>query len=250
MLRIDIDAADIARQFKEMALEVEQDIKQGVAKLAAAMHAKVLEDSQQELHTSRKAYADALNRLEEVSDGVYVIALDQSALWIEEGIPSNHDMKPDLLKNVAPNRWGMKSKVIPFEHAKPSSQMTGLAKKISGQLGRELKKRGVPFKKGVEYDSNGSPRVGKIHEFDFASAIPGKGNTPALKNVNIYQSMIGGNVRRQATTFRTVTDSPGSAGKWIHPGLMPRQFFEAAQEWGMQEWDSVMLPEILKKWNR
>ncbi len=242
MLKIDIDAAGIAQQFKEMALEVEQDVMQGVKRLAASMHAKVLEDSQQELHTSRKKYADALNKLEEVAPGVYVISLNESAMWIEEGIPNDKDMKPWLLK-------GKESVVIPFEHSKPSSQMTGLARNISNKLGRELKKRGVPFKKGIETDpTTGSPRLGKLHEFDFASAIPGKGNTPALKGVTIYQGMVDGDVRRQVTTFRTVTR--GQEGKWIHPGFTAKKFFEAAQRWGLEEWEKVMLPEIMEKWKR
>jgi hypothetical protein len=249
MLKLNIDVAGIAKQFREIAHEVEQDLNLGVKKLAAATHAKILEDSQQELHTSREKYAKALNRIQEIAPNVYVIALDESALWIEEGIPNNHDMKPALLKNAKSYPGGKRYRVIPFEHAKPPSQMTGIAQKIASQLGKELKKRGVPFK-SIEKDAWGRPLQSSrpIHKFDFDSAIPGKGNTPALKNVEIYQGMVNGNVRRRVTTFRTVTDGPESAGKWHHPGFKARHFFERAHNWAGHEWDAEMLPEILRKW--
>jgi hypothetical protein len=247
MIKIDIDAASIAREFKEMALEVEQDLRKGVGRLAASMHAKILEDSQQQLHTSRKKYADALNRLEEITPGVYVIALDESALWIEEGLSENYDMKPGLLKNARTSSNGKKYRVIPFEHSKPASEMTGLAQAISRQAGRELKKRGLPFKK-LEYGPDARPIVSDspLHKFDFVSAIPGRGNTPALKGLAIYQGMANGNVRRRITTFRTVSED--QIGKWIHPGVEAKHFFESASEWGFREWENVMLPEILEKW--
>lgn len=247
MIKIHIDVAEIASQFKELALEVEQDLTKGVARLAAITHAKILEDSQQELHSSRKKYADALNKVEEISSGVFVIALDPSAMWIEEGIPENHDMKPDLLKNpkVYPN--GKKYKIIPFEHSKAPSEMTGYAKDVANRMKIQMEKRGTKFHK-LEFNKNGSPRIGRLHEFDFKSEIPGKGNTPIMKGVNVFQSMRGGKVRRDIMTFRTVTDGPESAGKFIHPGMTPKRYFDKASEWAVQIWEAEMLPEILKKW--
>ena len=55
-LKIKIDTAAIAAQFKELALEVEQDLQKGVANLAAITHAKVAEMAGEELKTSRKTF--------------------------------------------------------------------------------------------------------------------------------------------------------------------------------------------------
>jgi hypothetical protein len=248
MIKIEIDVAGIAQQFKDMALEVEQDLTKGVAKLAAMTHARILEDSQQELHTSRKKYAQAFDEVQEVSPGVFALTLNQSALWIEEGLPENFDMKPGLLKNSKTSGNGKKYKVIPFEHSKAPSEMSGYAQKVASRMKTQIEKRGVKFHK-IEFNKNGSPRMGRLHEFDFKSEIPGKGNTPIMKGVNIFQSMRGGKVRRDVMTFRTVTDGPGSEGKFIHPGFTPKHYFEKATEWAVREWETAMLPEILKKWS-
>lgn len=249
MIGINIDVAGIAAQFKELQLEVEQDLQQGVARLAASMHAKILEDSQQELHSSRRQYSDALNRLEEVAPGIFLISLEESAMWIEEGIKPGYDMKESLLKNPKLYPSGKKYKIVPFEYGKTPSSMSGFAKSVSSNIQRELKKRSVPYKK-IEYGANGEAKTGRLHEFNFGGEKPGKGNTPVMKGVNIYQSMQNGSVRRDILTFRTVTDGPESAGKWIHPGFAPKKFFEKAEEWGLKEWEQVMLPDILGKWTR
>jgi hypothetical protein len=245
MLKIYIDVQNIAKEFKELKEEVERDLNQGVARLAASIHAKVLEDSQQELHSTREIYAKALNRVEEISPGVYIIALEEAAMWIEEGIKAGMDMKKGLLKNPKMYPSGKKYKVVPFEYSKTPSSMTGYAQQVSSKIQQHLRRRNVPYK-GIEYGPNGSPRVGRLHEFDFGGPKPGKGNTPVMKGVNIYQSAEGGNVRRDVLTFRTVTED--QEGKWIHPGLTKKNFFERAQTWGINEWEQTMLPAILEKY--
>lgn len=243
MLVFQIDVAGIAAQFKEFKDEVETDLNKGVARLAASIWGKILEDSQQELHSTREIYRQALNDVVEVSPGVHLIALDGSAMWIEEGRKSG-DMKEDLLRNPKHYANGKKYKVVPFVYNKAPSSMTGFAKHVSSKIQKELKKQGVPWA-GVEH-RRGKPIMGKVHNFDFGGPIPGKGNTPVMKGVSIYQGMQGGNVRKDILTFRTVTED--QAGKWLHPGLQPKHFFEKALTWGENEWDQTMLPEIVTKW--
>lgn len=249
-LKINIDAASLAKQFKELAAEVEQDIRKGVQNLAAITHAKVAEMANAELKTSRKEFTDALG-FEEIADGVWVVSVDQSGLWIEEGIEPGHDMKPDLLKNATKtSKEGNSYRSIPFEHSKAPSQLTQSSQNIVNLLKSELKKEKIPFKK-IEKNSDGSPRIGKLHSKNFDSPIPGKGNTPALKGVSIYQTKTKtGSIRRDILTFRTVSEGPRSAGKWIHPGKEPRHFLERAEEWALKTWEMDILPEILSKYDR
>ena len=49
-------------------------------------------------------------------------------------------------------------------------------------------------------------------------------------------------------TFRTVTDGPGSQGKWIHPGMDGKKFLDKAAEWAEKNFYDQILPEILEKW--
>jgi hypothetical protein len=248
-LKINIDVAAIAAQFKEFALELEQDLRKGVANLAAITHAKVVENAQQELHSSRQTFMDNLG-FEEISPGIWVISIDQGAMWIEEGIEANKDMKPDLLKNAKTSSKGVQYKVIPFDEGKAPSQMTPYAQGVVARIKQNLKKQDVPFKK-IEFNSDGSPRVGKLHEFDFGGEKPGKGNTPVMKGVSIYQSVTKtGNVRRDILTFRTVSNGPESAGKWVHPGYDAKKYLDKAADWAMNEWEQSILPEVLSKWNK
>jgi hypothetical protein len=247
-LKIKIDTASIVAQFKELALEVEQDIHKGVANLAAITHAKVAEMASEQLKSSKKTFTDNLG-FEEISPGIWVVSIDEDALWIEEGIEANKDMKPGLLKNATKtSKDGFKYRSIKFEHSKAPSQMTGNAQMIVSQIKSNLKKEGISFKK-IEKHPNGSPKVGKLHTFDWKGSVPGKGNTPQLKGVSIYQTLTkSGNVRRDILTFRTVSGGPASAGKWIHPGVEAKKFLDQAAEWGIKIWEDQILPEILSKY--
>ena len=243
-IKIKIDASAIAKEFKEFQKEVEADLKKGVASLASITHAKVAEMAQQELKSSRKQFMDSLH-FEEVDDGIWVVSVDAKAFWIEEGISPNFDMKPGLLKNAQTNKKGGKYKVVPFEHSKAPSQLTPKARAIVNEIRTNLKKENVPFK-GIERNADGSPRIGKLHSFDWTSDKPGRGNTPVLHGVSIYQSIKGGNVRRDILTFRTVTDK--QTDKWIHPGLKAKKFLDRAADWAVKEWEDKILPDILNKW--
>ena len=251
-LKIKIDTAGIAKQFKDLALEVEQDLNKGVANLAAITHAKVAELASSELKSSRKTLSDNLG-FEEIIPGVWVVSIDQDALWIEEGISPNQDMKPDLLKNARNiSKDGYKYRAIPFDYGKAPSQLTGYAQNVVSRIRANLKKEGVPFKKIEKFEAGpkkGQPRTGKLHTFDWGGEIPGKGNTPILKGVSIYQTVTKtGNVRRDILTFRTVSGGPSSHGKWIHPGFEAKKFLDRAAEWATKEWEDKILPEILSKY--
>lgn len=252
-LNFNINAAAIAEQFNAFKLEVEQDLNKAVANLAAITDAKVKEMASQELHTSRKEFMDSLG-FEEVSPGVWVISVNESGLWVEEGIDANKDMKPGLLaENFKTSKEGHRYKAIPFDYSTPPSHQSASTQQVVSFLRSKLKKEKVPFKK-IERNTDGSPKVGKLHEFDFGNPKgtmggPGKGNTPVLKNLSIYQSVTKtGNVRRDILTFRTVSSGPGSQGKWHHPGLEAKKFLDRALEWAMKEWEEKILPEVMEKW--
>lgn len=252
-LKFNVDVSAIAKEFENFKLEVEKDLQKAVANLAAITDAKVKEMASLELKSSRKPFMDSLG-FEEVAPGVWVISVDESGLWVEEGIESNKDMKPGLLaKNFKTSKAGYKYKTIPFDYSKAPSQLTASTQQLISYLKQSLRKENVPFKK-IERDASGSPKVGKLHEFDFGNPKgtmggPGKGNTPVFKGLSIYQSITKtGNARRDILTFRTVSSGPKSADKWFHPGAEGKKFLDRAFEFAMIEWREKILPEILDKW--
>lgn len=244
-LKFGVDAAQIAQAFKEMALEVEQDLEKGIANLAAMTDAKTKELAQAELKSSRQKYMENLT-MEEVQPGIWVVSLDQPALFIEEGLPPNTDMKPGLLKDAKVAKDGTRYKVIPFDHGRAPSQMTPYAKSVVDDIKKKLKADNIPFKK-IEINENGSPKRGLLHSKNYGGEIPGKGNTPVMDGLSIYQSTTKtGNVRRDIMTFRTVTSKQGD--KWIHPGVEAKKYMDKALDWAIKEWEDKILPEILKKY--
>lgn len=246
-LKFEIDAEAIAKEFAEFALEVEQDLNTAVANLAAITNAKVKEMAQKELHSTRQKYIDALS-FAEISPGLWVVSLDESALWIEEGLPE-HDMRPDLLKNAKMSKNGIQYKVIPFNHSVAPSTLTQPAQEAQAFIKANLKKQGIPFKK-IEVNADGSPKVGKLHSnLNFGGGTQGKGTSQRGDGVNIYQNKTAsGSIRRDVMTFRTVTSK--SDGKWQYPGLDPKLFLDRAYEEALSLWESEILPDVLKRWGK
>lgn len=253
-LKFNIDAAAMAEVFKEMAMEVQQDLEKGIANLAAMTRAHTLELAEKELKSTFTLYRDNL-RLEEVSDGVSVVTLEQPALFIEEGLNPNFDMKPGLLKNAENAEDGSRYKVIPFDQGKGPSQMTPYAKDVVDRIRKQLKKDNIPFKSPLEVDQQkgsrtiGAPLRGLLHRKNYGGEIPGKGNTPVMDGVSIYQTTTKtGNVRRDIMTFRTVSSKQGD--KWIHPGLDAKKFMDKALAWAEKIWEDQILPEIFAKYDQ
>ena len=84
---------------------------------------------------------------------------------------------------------------------------------------------GIPFLKGLRitqtalFNDDGTPRLDK------------KGRQMASRSI---------------TTFRVVS-SKHEGERWNYPGIEGTHFFEEALEWASREWESKMLPELLKK---
>jgi hypothetical protein len=249
-LKFFINAEELASIFGEAKKEAEQAITDGVAKLAAMTHAKVLQLANEDLHSTRKLYTDNLD-FKQISDGVWVVTLDEPAMFIEEGRQSG-SMVDDLLKNNSKvSKDGNRYKVIPFEHSKPQSQQTKFSQDLTSQIKRQLKSQNIPFKK-LEYNADGSPRIGKLHTMDLPSAHPTeKASHPALHGLTIYQTKTAsGNVRRDIMTFRVVSDKSKRENKWVHPGLEAKHYFEKAWEDCQRTWEDEILPEILKQYEK
>jgi hypothetical protein len=252
-LKFQINADEIAAQFKEFADMVKADMRKAMDNLATLTRERIVEVAQNgenekregALNTSLKTYMDALSDAEEISPGVWVISLDEKALWIEEGM-EKHDMKPDLLK-------GRKSRIIPFRYDRAKTQNTPFTQGLIAQIRQALKRDKLSIKK-IEYDKHGSPRIGKLHEYNLGGPRPGKGNTPALTRLNVYQTPLYSDiatkkmhVKREVLTFRTVKKE-GQEGKWIHPGLKAKKYMDKAMDQAVQDWEQKILPEIVEKW--
>lgn len=263
-LILNIDVESLVSELQDFKQEIKQDLEKGVALLAASTHSHVREMAEQELSSSTFMEFNKSLSYEEIAPGVFVISIAEEALWIEDGLPAGFDMKPGLLKNGKTGKNGSRYQVIPFDYGTtPSKTPTGVKSDISF-IERELKK--IPENVGkkdsdqiklrkIEVNADGSPRIGKLHEFNFGNKNgalkgPGKSKTPQFSRLTIYQTQnpTTGEVKRSSMTFRTVSNGPGSAGKWIHPGKDAKNFMDKALDFAEKLWESKILPEILSKY--
>lgn len=276
-LKIQVDVKGIAEAMGVAVKEIEPILQGEIEQLAKFTKEAAQELAQSRLKDSkmRELYLDNLD-WEQVTDGIWVVWLDQPAMWLEEGIKAG-DMKPWLLKNAKPVKnpgpnTGTKYKVIPFlygQSGKTTGNLTPTStpknsaftqstiKDIRVKLQEENAMRKLQNQpqvnlKNIEYNKDGSPKSGKLHEFNFGH---GRGNaypsptatTRTLTRLSIYQTVKDGKARRDILTFRTVSDGPGSQGKWMHPGRAPLKILDEAFKIAEDRWFQQVLPKIMEK---
>ena len=247
-LKYEINADEILAAFSQFKDEAQKAMEESFEKMVFDAYADVVKQASTLSSATNKIYMEALQQPHDVTPHVWVIALDEKALWIEEGIEANKDMKPGLLK-------GAKYKVIPFRYDKKPSANTPMTQALVSEINQKLRKHDLSISK-IEKDAAGSPKQGLLHEFDMS----GKGRhvswvkrrsdeTHPLTRLRIYQNTDKqGNTRRDAMVFRTVTSGPASAGKFIHPGYAAKNFMDKAMDKAINEWENRVLPEIFAKW--
>jgi len=254
-MKIYIDAEKIAEEIGQFQESVKTDVKEQVGKLAAQTHREILELAKAQLRRNKDEQGSIYGifaencKFVQVSDGIWVVEIRKPALWIEEGVKTEYDMKEALLKKTEPSENGFRYRVIPFDHGKPPSKQTAFAAQVVTDIRNQLRKDKINFKK-IERNEDKSPRVGKLHTLDYGGQAPGKGNTPVMQGISIYQTAKGGSVRRDILTFRTVTDAPNQKNKWIHPGFEGKKFIEQAHKWATEIWEKEVLPSIVEKWKK
>jgi hypothetical protein len=245
---------------------LEQFCKEETLKLGAMVHAHMVEEANQKLHSRRQKYLDSLSP--KIEDDAYVIELGQEAVWIDDGVPP-HSMIEDLLSSPKAKRSASGSMylVVPFLHGPnrgatntPASQMD-----IVGAVKKSLKQNKIPWAK-VERYPNGQPKIGRLHSLDIndqplkTKEGPGQGhgkigevrsgNTGIsfLKGLSVYQNDNGkGGVTRSILTFRVVSSSQAGSGKWQFPGLEGVHIMENAQQWGIEQIEREILPDLMAR---
>jgi hypothetical protein len=262
MIQLNIDLSPLTQLGQDLKPRLEKALQQAAANLAVQAHAHLLEQVQSQLNSTREKYVDAIS-FNQVNDSTWMIHLDQSAMWIEEGLPE-HEMLDNLLKSSKAKiaKDGSKYLVVPFQHNKGPTQQTQAQGDLTNTVKAELKKRNIPYGK-LERDDKGKAKTGLLHSFDITKdpikthegAGQGHGpigqvrqgttGIPFLQSVRVYQRNVGGRTQRGIMTFRVASSKQRGTGKWVHPGLQPRNFLDETADWANQLWDT-MREEISK----
>lgn len=254
-IKVNLNTSELASLIGEKLEQAKQLTEKAVASLATQTHAKILEMAQQELRSTRQIYVDNLT-LKQENSNVWLVVLDDPAMFIEDGRPAG-SMVDDLLRNNAKiSKSGKKYKVIPLKKNTPPTSTPISQMSLRETLASELKKiskirkqhgqEGISMTK-IERHVDGTPKIGNLHRFDIRSGKVGVSGKDYLHGITVSQKMNkDGGVDRFIGTFRVVTEDHKAQGRWFHPGLAPKDFFERATRWAEQEWDSKIYPEIIK----
>ena len=233
-------------------------MKDAARNLSAMTLNHIKREVQTKLKSRREKYDKALSIKQEGE--VWIIELDSAARWIEEGLPP-HEMIDDLLKKGAhTSKDGSKYKAIPFQHNKGPANTPASSADLSEAIQKEMKKRKIPFGK-LETDAQGNPKIGKLHEFNVKTPNktgqgPGQGwgpvdkpkqgptGIPFLNGVQVHQKQVTDSEGKKRTikaitTMRMVSSKMKGTGRWFHPGLQPKLFFNEAQQWAIDEWEKM-----------
>jgi hypothetical protein len=256
-LNFKINSNDFANVLDEFKTQLQRELNQSVRQLAKITYEKTLEIAGQKLKNTLDFYKDNLS-MKNDGPSITVITLDEKAVGLEDGT-ERFDMKPGLLagKSGKDGKNGRYA-IVPFKHNSKPSQQTQKAQDLTNQIKKVLRQENIPYAK-IEKDSNGSPKIGLLHKIDIDSDKPTpKASHPALHGLRIYQNEVkdanGNNVKdkqgnnkieRGILTFRTVKEGQD---KWMHPGFRKIGAMDEAFQFAMEQWDSQILPELMKKW--
>lgn len=271
MIYLNVDLAAILELRNDLEPKVRQVLRDAARDLSHQTHAHIAEEVNQKLHSTRDKYQKAL-KIDEVDDETFLITLDRSAMWIEEGL-GEHEMIDDLLKSPKTKtaKDGSRYLAVPFQHNKGPTSQTPAQTDLTNTLRAELKRRNIPYGK-LEMGANG-PKLGLLHKFDImrmptkTQEGPGMGKGPLgavrqgptgipfLQHIRIYQKQIvdpetnKSRVVKNIMTFRMVSSKHKGSGRWVHPGLEAKHFFEEAQKWAENQWETRIVPDIMKRLN-
>jgi len=250
-LKFNVDIERLSKHLDGVKKDVQEDLTKGVENLASMTHAKTLELATEELTILSKIYKDNVE-FSNPAPNFWVVTLKEPAMWIEEGRKSGF---MEELLNGKSARQGKNGKyaIIPFKHNKNPTEQSPKAYDLAKEIQYELKKKGVAWKK-IEKNEDGSPRIGRLHSFQFNNprAIAQKDihKNPLTKGVSVYQTkQKDGSVRRDIMTFRVISEKHKNEGLWVHPGRQGNKILDKAFDWAMQTWEKDILPAIFEKYN-
>lgn len=142
--------------------------------------------------------------------------------------------------------------IIPLKHNKKNIKDHSMkTQELMGQIKSFLKEKKIPSTK-LEFNPDGSPKMGLLHRFNVDSAKPSeKAKYPALSGLAIYQRNVEDkksgktSVKKEIMTFRVISESMKGDGRWIHPGSKAYQIIDKIYFEALGRWDNEILPSIL-----
>ena len=164
---IDIEIeGDLEAEVNNIKNNIQKDINDSTKTIGAAMLKKAEDLAQQHLPGKLANMYKTSLKLEQISENIVVLELDEKMLWLDKGRKSG--FMDELLKSgTKTSKDGFKYRVIPMKDKTPSTPPTSFGENLVSDLKNFLKSKNVRAEKNtnLEVDKKGSPRIGKIHKY-------------------------------------------------------------------------------------
>lgn len=271
MFKINIDFSEVL-SLDGLEADLNRLAQKAGQDMAKSIHAKLVELANKELGEGRRdKYIAAINS-SQAGENEWLVSLDSSAEWIEDGHAAFNLIKSMLSSPKAKHGKEGPYMDVPFEQNKKAmSSMSPQQQALWGAIKSEVnnfKKLGSDLgNPGPVMGKDGNPKQGYIGSFNVSTkpnstnAVPiGKGpkgsvaqgasGTPLLQGVRVYQQTVKtksgkSKTQKMYVTFRRVSGK-SKPPAWDHPGIEGVNLFDKAADWAQQELDQK-LDKILNK---
>lgn len=240
--RMGLFGKSLATMGEELKAQFEDDIRN----LAESAYGMAIAKAQAELSGTRSQYLKDL-KLKALGDGSYMIYLEGSSNYIEDGW-ERFDMKPGMLKSnkkgangepwVKTAKDGHKYASVPFHRSPSTKEPKG--KDIASAIKNMYAQNRVTGK---------TQKINKIFTDEQGYALQGKvavgmSDNPILDGLTKYQKNVTSRNGEQKTqsvyvNFRIVSELQGG-DKFIHPGYEGLHAFAEMEEWIDSQLDNII----------
>jgi hypothetical protein len=298
--RLRIDTLEIAKKLNTARELIEDKVKPAVENLSIATHAFIVNKANETFSDSnfkREYYLGLGKHAKDVNkestrddrvdgtakhlrwikmqDGLWVVELDEKAMWLEEGrditFMGSWLLKPGA-KGVKTAKDGSLYRAIPFKQTSGMNDAPGAKPAFAELIRKQAKRQGISLKK-IEKDEQGNPKIGVLHKLNMTptlnqSQAPGFFSRPRSQEeaaqtglkphsgiykldgaVVVQRKDAKGKVKKETVVFRVISSKHKAEQRWMYPKVTPANIFPQAYEWALQEWQKVVL-SIEEEFNR
>lgn len=242
---------DFTEFSKKIEKDIMQDVNTSIKALAASAFEKTQELADKKLSKNIASIYKKNLTIQQPSENVSIISLNEEAQWIEEGRKAGF-MEDLLKKGFKTSKNGTRYRVIPLNDKKNTETQALTTENLLNELKSFLDKRSIRTgaTENLALDKNGSPRIGRIHTFDLKKIRDKKAFSDNIDRISVSQDKnpSTGKVERNIKVFRVISEKHKSEGKWNHPGTKPARIMEETYGWVETVWKNEILPKIKQKY--
>lgn len=270
-----VNAREVAEKLGEVSDQLAHKINSGVESLSISTHAFVVNYANEKLEGwTRDHFFGEDNgnvRWTKAAHNIWVVEIDESVRWIEEGRPPTSMATEDWLLKEKPGstgkvktaKDGSKYRVIPFVHRRGGGKYAD--PRLGGTIRAALKDAKIDMKT-IERDQQGNPKIGVIGKLDINKSrkrypesfwseprkqemadqigLKSHHGHHFLKGAVVLQRDAGTakkpKIVKEVVTYRVVSSKHKAEGRWMYPAVEPLNSIPEAYKYAEAKWEQML----------